>query len=517
MAKPSPKKTSSPKKATGTTKNGSKSVSQPVARRTSGRVRSKLMVEDSDEDEVFETPKPIDGVPTLPPTPKTPKRSRKLTNSGSAESDTPLDSPSPTKRLRTLQLDDVSHKPTPFPIIQKANQGMTTPATVEEKMAAANAAVNLEEDEPSKRKKRVKVESESEDSASGEEVEANTGDNSEEEDGDNDGDDPFASKAAAPAPAQTTLEQELMDPRCKKIMKLPKADGIPEYTRDALLYKAVPDLDHPNLTLGAIVTWKKNLSGDNNDTVCYMSMSVYKKITKDKIALANILEGLSMGQDGIFYNPACADPHDFVMKFIDTRFGPQWELVDAAGTPVIGVTVGSCIRSDLRGDSAQDYRTFAIIPHRGHWERMGSFHCMLADVSELVGQVVDNVVSFQTRPKSYRGPAAKEEKPSADLFGGMLEGYQSPTKKATRPLTDRRIHTPYRFDEEVPILDGTGVELDFSSMGLRHLLTTLPTWDDDIPQRAPCVVGYTFTVYEWGKVAKCKMFVQFVIVLAIPK
>ncbi|KAF6746707.1 hypothetical protein DFP72DRAFT_822876, partial [Ephemerocybe angulata] len=268
---------------------------------------------------------------------------------------------------------------------------------------------------------------------------------------------------------------------------------------------------------GAIVTWKKNLTGDN-DKVCYMSITVYKKITKDKLALQNIVKGLSMPSEGIFYNPACADPRNFIMKIFETKYGPQWELVDLTGTPVVGVTVGSCIRSDLRGECSQDYRSFSIIPHRGHWERMGSFHCMTASVRELVGQVVDNVVSLQTRPKSHRGPqnALKDDsKSTGDVFGGMLESYTSPVKK--RSMSDRRVHTPYRFDEEVPILDGTGTEIDFSSMGLRHHLTTLPAWTGDVPQRAPCVIGYTMNTYEWDNVFKCKLFIQFVIVLAVPK
>jgi dTDP-4-dehydrorhamnose reductase len=124
-------------------------------------------------------------------------------------------------------------------------------------------------------------------------------------------------------------------------------------------------------------------------------------------ASSNILDALTMKESGVFYTAGSADPRNFVARFIPSkRLNQQYELVSSTtGEPMVGITVASFVRSTLRGDAPDGahYREFAVIPHKGIYERFVSFHCLNFGVTRLKGQRVRNIVSFQTRARSDDG------------------------------------------------------------------------------------------------------------------
>lgn len=190
---------------------------------------------------------------------------------------------------------------------------------------------------------------------------------------------------------------------------------------------------------------------------------------------SNIVNGLSLKEDQPFYNAATADPRNFVARFIPSNMLTQYELISAkSGEPVVGIAVGSFVRSTLRGDvpDKHRYRSFAVIPHRGWYERFASFHCMNFGVESLVAQRDDSVLSFQTRNKSdgtciisLRNsladiPYAESNKDDNDddddadrktkAAFGDLEAYESPKKKPSKggqTAARRHLGTSYKFDE----------------------------------------------------------------------
>lgn len=121
------------------------------------------------------------------------------------------------------------------------------------------------------------------------------------------------------------------------------------------------------------------------------------------LSCRNILAGLASPLSGLFYNAACADPTRFLSKRTSQpNDDARYELRSLGGSPVIGIIIGVCTRCDLRSDPPPQatYHSITILPHRGIWERCGSFHCMNIGVEYMVGQVDEGSVSFQTYPKS---------------------------------------------------------------------------------------------------------------------
>ncbi|KAJ2918882.1 hypothetical protein MD484_g1556, partial [Candolleomyces efflorescens] len=313
---------------------------------------------------------------------------------------------------------------------------------------------------------------------------------------------------------------------------LPAECGVPVYVRDQALYRHCPDMPQPNLQLGSIVTWKTRYSttGDPVEEVALATVDWYKSFFRgNKTALRNILAGLASPLDGRFFNAACSDPRQFVAKPATKKINERrYELHGIGGSPVIGVLVGVCTRSDLRGTPPDGihYRSIVVLPHRGHWERLSSFHCMNFGVEYLVGQVADGMVSIQTHAKegsypSRAGGSQYQTSYSPSKVG--MKSYNSPTvnRGFTKTPVARTVPSvrAYGYDDKVPILDGTFTTIDYSSEGLSNHVKTLPNWQNgllDVPVDSACMVGYLPFVYFWDNEWRIKLHVSFVIVLASP-
>lgn len=112
-----------------------------------------------------------------------------------------------------------------------------------------------------------------------------------------------------------------------------------------------------------------------------------------------------MRSDGSFYNAATANPVNYIGKAFATNYGLQFDVALPDGKLAIGITVAACASCDLNGDpttvEGNEYFSISCIPHRGIWERMQSFHALMSGASEIQGQVVKNILSFQTRAASF--------------------------------------------------------------------------------------------------------------------
>ncbi|KAJ3521372.1 hypothetical protein NMY22_g12348 [Coprinellus aureogranulatus] len=283
----------------------------------------------------------------------------------------------------------------------------------------------------------------------------------------------------------------------------------------------------PNLEFGEITSWMTKNTNSKEGTMNLATLKFYKKFIGDKRTINNIVKGLSFEGTPPFYNAATADPTKFVARFLPSDMLEQYELVSAAtGDPVVGIAIGSFVRSSLRGPitGKERYRGFVIIPHRGWYERFASFHCMNFRVDALQGQRVENMLTFQTRNKpdgqdSKKKESDEDEGTDTKEQGNFsdLEPYDSPRKPSSNKGSAARRHlkSSYKFDEEVPILDGRGVKLDFSTKGLNDHLDTLPEFKDRLTLKSPCVVGYNTYGYVYKDVWRVKFNILFVIVIAV--
>ncbi|KAJ2916175.1 hypothetical protein MD484_g4252, partial [Candolleomyces efflorescens] len=314
-------------------------------------------------------------------------------------------------------------------------------------------------------------------------------------------------------------------------VSLPSVCGVPVHVRDEGLYKHCPSMPQPNLVFGSIVTWKRQEHGGNVDSeeISLVTVSWYKTHFRgNKTLLKNVLTGLGSPLSGRFFNAACSDPTQFMAKRANARGSgtdPRYDICSTGGAVLVGVTVGVCTRCDLRSEppSGSLYHSITVLPHRGVWERIGSFHCMHVNVEYMTGQVVDGMVSFQTHPKAGSFESSSSGGRQAGSSSSPVKGlksYSSPVPKRViaKPSYPRTLPTtkPYAYEEAsiVPILDGSKTVIDYSSQGLMDHVTKLPHWLGDVPVDSPCIVGYIPVPYCWRGEWRLKLYVSFVIVLA---
>ncbi|KAJ3532608.1 hypothetical protein NMY22_g7668 [Coprinellus aureogranulatus] len=556
------------KKTKGGTKGVAKAKTVP---------KSKEYIEDSGDDgNAFQTPPPR--LPATPKTPPRNKRKHALHSPESALQLEPAPSPSPTKRLRSMTLNSpqktkattatnkkakgsatVAQKKAATkskPTTAKANTKSVQPKTnVKAKGKPSKAPINVDsseeddyddgeeeydeddeddgdddddDDDDSEDESEEEEEEEEEDEVtrSEEEVNKDEDDDESEEEGEEDGsvdeDDPFSTLGKDGKP--NNAKRNLSDKRNIRVKDLPDKDGIPASVYDEQLLAKAPSTNCYHLELGQLNSWKTK-NTDEQETLKLTSLAFYKSFTKGKRIINNIVNALSFGEDMPFYNAANADPRKYVARFLPSQMLTQYELVDGKkGMPVVGITVGAFVRSTLVGPVPEKdrYRVFVIIPHRGVYERFASFHCMTFGVDALVGQRDGNLLSFQTRNKPDDKDFKKKAEGSGDdsdeekVFDG-LESYDSPQKKPAQKQSAARRHlsSSYKFDEEVPILDGRGVKLEFSAKGLYDHLDQLPKFTDKLTMRSPCLVGYNTYGYIYQEEWRVKFNVLFVIVLDV--
>ncbi|TEB24176.1 hypothetical protein FA13DRAFT_1797387 [Coprinellus micaceus] len=415
--------------------------------------------------------------------PATPKRTskRKLTalSSKSLEELTPAPSPSPTKCLRHLAIrdddDEQEEEVGPTPSRKRA------PLLVEDDDEAEESEGDSEEDDDDNDDKGEIVEESDGDDDRGKMKKPHVKEAAARKSDDED--DPFADVGDV-----KSAKHNLKDSRNIFCKTLPKVDGVPKDVRDVVLGSfRLGGREQTNL-LTSYAPW----SGIGNT------------VGVPTEAYNNILDALTMKESGVFYTAGSADPRNFVARFIPSkRLNQQYELVSS--------TTGVMLQMAHIIGSLRSFRTREFI---------NALCLSIASTLVLPASKVSrvrNIVSFQTRARS------DDDKDDQDVGDSDMEVYESPSKskakaKAKDPsrLPSRHLKSPYKFNEDVPILDGRDVKLDFSAAGLVSHLDSLPSLDDDaLSLKSPCVIGYNTYGYVYNGEWRVKFNVLFIIVIHI--
>ncbi|KAJ2919655.1 hypothetical protein MD484_g789, partial [Candolleomyces efflorescens] len=244
--------------------------------------------------------------------PKTPSRTSKRGRVSDAKAPSTSPSASPTKKLRTLQLDGLVDNDSELSELEESDSTLSD--------TGKKAGVGKKPVRGSKPATSMKG-----------------------------SDDPFAAKPSLDddeKPVSSSKEVHLEDLRpVIRCTTLPSSDGVPHDVRDTTLHKMFPDMPQPFLVLGLWVSWmSRDEDSGQMRRVILNYMSYYQKqFPGNGTVISNISAALSSPFSGCFYNAACADPRNFVSKQSATSNSPRFELYSKGGAPVIGITVGTSV------------------------------------------------------------------------------------------------------------------------------------------------------------------------------